>query len=105
MSPKTADELKPCPFCGHDKPSMTFAVGEYWVICDSCKGTTRASGREELARDDWNRRAAEQRQAWPDVAECGKWLRENNINQEHDGVLRCFYDWLKTRMTAKESRE
>ncbi len=49
--------LAPCPFCG-GAPSVRQAMGETWVVCGSCSASTQSKGRETVAFDLWNRRAA-----------------------------------------------
>lgn len=49
--------LAPCPFCG-GAPGIRQAMGETWVVCGSCSASTQSKGRESVAFDLWNRRAA-----------------------------------------------
>ena len=49
--------LAPCPFCG-GAPGVRQAMGETWVVCGSCSASTQSKGRETVAFDLWNRRAA-----------------------------------------------
>jgi len=55
-------ELKPCPFCGYEKPSLSsahtnFFEEVFFVICDNC----RCRGKQTKSKDEavkvWNRRA------------------------------------------------
>lgn len=51
-----SEELKPCPFCGHD--ANVFGVrGIVEVVCPNCQASTgpRLSAQHAIA--DWNRRA------------------------------------------------
>lgn len=50
-------ELKPCPFCGGE-PKVTERNGLSFFWCGEC-GTTSKIAKESEAREDWNRRPAE----------------------------------------------
>lgn len=47
---------KKCPFCGGN-PYMTYGMGEYWVSCGQCGGGTAMSSVEDVAWQNWDKRA------------------------------------------------
>jgi hypothetical protein len=49
-------ELLPCPFCGDEPPRVTTAVGETWVSCVKCLGSSRMYSRIGDAIEAWNLR-------------------------------------------------
>ena len=51
--------LKPCPFCGCEKPELTGDTDIWWVECQECHAEGPfAHGTNALeALDKWNRRA------------------------------------------------
>nr|DAM03427.1 MAG TPA: restriction alleviation protein [Caudoviricetes sp.] len=50
------EELKPCPFCGHD--ASAFGVcGVVKVLCSNCSASTGPRLSLQGAIEDWNRRA------------------------------------------------
>ncbi len=51
-----SEELKPCPFCGHDA-SVFGVVGVMKVICSNCSASTGPRLSLQGATEDWNRRA------------------------------------------------
>lgn len=51
-----SEELKPCPFCGHDA-SVFGVVGVMKVICSNCCASTGPRLSIQGAIEDWNRRA------------------------------------------------
>ena len=51
-----SEELKPCPFCGHDA-SVVGVVGVMKVICSNCSASTGPRLSLQGATEDWNRRA------------------------------------------------
>ena len=50
------EELKPCPFCGHDA-SVFGACGVVKVLCSNCGASTGPRLSLQGAIEDWNRRA------------------------------------------------
>lgn len=50
------EELKPCPFCGHDA-SMFGVCGVVKVLCSNCGASTGPRLSLRGAIKDWNRRA------------------------------------------------
>lgn len=54
---ETVVVLKSCPHCG-GAAHVRQAMGETWVVCGSCWASTNCEGRESVAVDLWNRRAA-----------------------------------------------
>ena len=50
------EELKPCPFCGHDA-SMLGVCGVVKVLCSNCSASTGPRLSLQGAIEDWNRRA------------------------------------------------
>lgn len=50
------EELKPCPFCGHDA-SVFGACGVVKVLCSNCSASTGPRLSLQGAIEDWNRRA------------------------------------------------
>lgn len=57
-----ANELKPCPFCGGNRPllneSLTnFYEEVYYVICEDCQCRGKSCRCKEKAIEAWNRRA------------------------------------------------
>ena len=56
------NEVKPCPFCGHDgkveKEEPEIPTGEEWyrVICDNCGGNSGWLMWPEAAIRSWNQR-------------------------------------------------
>lgn len=50
------EELKPCPFCGHDA-SMFGVCGVVKVLCSNCSASTGPRLSLQGAIEDWNRRA------------------------------------------------
>ena len=55
------DELKPCPFCGQEKPSL-WPAGGYWKVkcVDGCSLSITGYMNKAAAITAWNRRPAEQ---------------------------------------------
>jgi len=54
------DELKPCPFCGQEKPSLWQAGGYWKVKCvDGCSLSITGYMNKAGAIAAWNRRPAE----------------------------------------------
>ena len=51
-----SEELKPCPFCGHDA-SVFGVVGVMKVICSNCSASTGPRLSLQGATEDWTRRA------------------------------------------------
>lgn len=51
-----SENLKPCPFCGHDA-SVFGVVGVERVICSNCGASSGPRLSLQNAIDDWNRRA------------------------------------------------
>lgn len=51
-----SEELKPCPFCGHDA-SMFGVCGVVKVLCSNCGASTGPRLSIKCAIEDWNRRA------------------------------------------------
>lgn len=51
-----SEELKSCPFCGHDA-SVFGVVGVMKVICSNCSASTGPRLSIQGAIEDWNRRA------------------------------------------------
>lgn len=47
-----------CPFCG-GKPLLREAVGESWVVCQSCQASTVMRTNKESAISAWNTRATD----------------------------------------------
>ena len=64
---ETKEGLKPCPFCGNDKPVMMTRRGQvgwrdyFYVLCDYNDGGCGASGQwnhyADIATESWNKRA------------------------------------------------
>lgn len=58
-------DLKPCPFCGSDDVGLYVCGGEpeeresFFVICNSCHGSTGEYRTRELAQSIWNTRASD----------------------------------------------
>lgn len=51
-----SENLKPCPFCGHD--AIAFGVcGVVKVLCSNCGANTGPRMSLQVAIEDWNRRA------------------------------------------------
>ena len=50
------EELKPCPFCGHDA-SVFGVCGVVKVLCSNCGASTGPRLSLQGAIEDWNRRA------------------------------------------------
>ena len=56
-------ELKPCPFCGCDKPELEeriitdYHIKSYQVVCFLCAASTAFHISKEEATKAWNRRA------------------------------------------------
>lgn len=50
------EELKPCPFCGHDA-SVFGVCGVVKVLCSNCSASTGPRLSLQGATEDWNRRA------------------------------------------------
>ena len=50
------EELKPCPFCGHDA-SVFGVCGVVKVLCSNCSASTGPRLSLQVAIEDWNRRA------------------------------------------------
>ena len=50
------EELKPCPFCGHDA-SVFGICGVVKVLCSNCGASTGPRLSLQGAIEDWNRRA------------------------------------------------
>ena len=48
-------KLKPCPFCGGEAKLKT-AVGEYWVLCPTCKASSDSISNDETIVKQWNTR-------------------------------------------------
>lgn len=66
--PKSSDapELKPCPFCGHEKIELHNGVEHkhwYQVTCDWCGITTGERPSITIAVGMWNRRTDPDRPA------------------------------------------
>lgn len=56
------NELKPCPFCGGISVFNTLNSGEtVFVVCMKCGVRTLDYEHTERAREDWNRRAENDR--------------------------------------------
>lgn len=52
-----SEDLKQCPFCGHNKPEIAQIKGGMFVYCPNCKTTTNIAMRKEDAVYLWNKRA------------------------------------------------
>ncbi|GAF99142.1 unnamed protein product [marine sediment metagenome] len=50
------NELKACPFCGTENPQECKGMGEFWVLCDECCGSSGLHNNRFKANDAWNRR-------------------------------------------------
>ncbi len=50
------EELKPCPFCGCNKPYIADYKDEFTVECSRCDCSTRLCDTKEEAIDAWNTR-------------------------------------------------
>ena len=50
------EELKPCPFCGHDA-SVFGVCGVVKVLCSNCSASTGPRLSLQGAIEDWTRRA------------------------------------------------
>ena len=48
-------KLKPCPFCG-GKAELQSAVGEYWVLCLTCKVSSDSISNDDTIIKRWNTR-------------------------------------------------
>lgn len=48
--------LLPCPFCGFRIVELTTAVGESWVHCRMCNGSSGMKSAPLAAVNAWNRR-------------------------------------------------
>jgi ribosomal protein L37AE/L43A len=51
-------ELLPCPFCGSHEVTRQSAMGEYWVLCETCRAGSAMSHYEQGADILWNTRPA-----------------------------------------------
>jgi Lar family restriction alleviation protein len=52
------EELKPCPFCGHEAEMLNYSEDEWLVYCPASEGMVeRWRETEAEAIEQWNRRA------------------------------------------------
>lgn len=52
------DELKPCPFCGHDDATLTVnEFRDHYITCDNCEADGPWHHMKEAAIAAWNTRA------------------------------------------------
>lgn len=49
-------DLKPCPFCGNDKPKLMHNWGDAVIYCSQCDSSSGCYDTEEEAIEAWNRR-------------------------------------------------
>ena len=48
-------ELKPCPFCGNDKPFVECNMESIYIVCD-CGVRLAGSASQKMATEAWNQR-------------------------------------------------
>lgn len=55
------NELKPCPFCGGEKPIVRHGKYMWWIECseDACRASSGGKPRKNEAIEAWNRRAGD----------------------------------------------
>ena len=88
-------DLLPCPFCGSNEIARQSAMGEYWILCETCHATSVMSHYEQGADEAWNRRPAPPAKSEVSEAELrafAKQVADNDRDQYHmsEGYAACI---------------
>ena len=118
-------ELKPCPFCG-GKAEFENDNGEWFVFCERCGSMTVLFDTKPEAKETWNARPIEDKQAaenkrlydalneivnrndfsrYCDISQLDKAIEDYNIQIDGIPLIRIAQRALKEAVNSKEFKE